>query len=154
MATCINDTTSQPKVGLLFIVGDLVSNEQRKEVVPLLSKALKQIDKKNFAEIEPIFNELIQTPQFRTGSKRFAFFPSHTSFVLDSQYRQITSTDKGSSAGFLYLPTFHTVSNVLRDYLTSCSRLSIIFLGKRSPSIGSRERVRFFQVNRSTPTAL
>lgn len=71
MATSVNDTTSQAKVGLLFIVGDLISNDQRNEILPLLSKALKQIDKKKFAEIETVFNDLIQTSQFQTGWKRF-----------------------------------------------------------------------------------
>ena len=71
MATSVNDTTSQAKVGLLFIVGDLISNEQRNEILPLISKALTQIDKKKFAEIETLLNDLIPTTQFQTGSKRF-----------------------------------------------------------------------------------
>ena len=73
MATFINDSSSQAKpsaVGLLFIVGDLISNEQRNEILPLVSKALKRIEKNKFGEIETLFNDLIQTAQFQTGSQR------------------------------------------------------------------------------------
>jgi hypothetical protein len=56
------------------------------------------------------------------------YFPLFS--IIESQYRQIASTETGSIAGFLYLPNFHTVLNVLKDYFNSCSHVSIIFCGK------------------------
>jgi hypothetical protein len=47
----------------------------------------------------------------------------------DSQYRRIANTSDGSLAGFLYLPNFHTVLNVLKEFFNSCYHVSIVFIG-------------------------
>ena len=40
------------------------------------------------------------------------------------------NTEDGSIVGFLYLPNFHTVFNVLQDYFNTCSNITVIFCGK------------------------
>ncbi len=42
----------------------------------------------------------------------------------------MAATENGSMAGFLYLPNFHTVINVLKDLFNMCYRVCIIFCGK------------------------
>jgi hypothetical protein len=56
-------------------------------------------------------------------------FAAHV-FSLDSQYRQIATTESGSTAGFLYLPNFHTLSNVLKDLFNTCYHVCVIFCGE------------------------
>ncbi|UJR13645.1 hypothetical protein I4U23_000657 [Adineta vaga] len=122
MATIMNDNNEQKQttVGLLLIFGDIISNQQRDEIIVYLKKALKQINYNKFSQIEELFNNLISNNEFQT----------------DSQYRQIVNTDNGSTAGFLYLPNFHTVLNVLKDYFNSCSHVSLIFCGQQIDSNG------------------
>ncbi|CAF1554497.1 unnamed protein product [Adineta ricciae] len=122
MATLVQNDSEQRQsaVGLLFIFGDLISNPQRDEVVVYLKRALKQINSIKLSQIEDVFNNLI----------------SNDDFQGDSQYRQIVNSESGSIAGFLYLPNFHTVINVLKDYFNSCSHVSLIFSGQQLDSNG------------------
>ncbi|CAF3466823.1 unnamed protein product [Rotaria socialis] len=123
MATTANENNDQNtlSVGVLLIFGDIISNQQRDEIFNYLNKALKLIDSKKFHEIDNLFNNLINIEEFQA----------------ESQYRQIKITDNGSIAGFLYLPNFHAVLNVLKDYFNSCSHVSIIFCGQQIDSHGS-----------------
>ncbi|CAM4785388.1 unnamed protein product [Rotaria magnacalcarata] len=123
MATPANENNDHNtlSVGVLLIFGDIISNQQRDEIFNYLNKALKLIDSKQFHEIDNLFNNLINIEEFQA----------------ESQYRQIKITDNGSIAGFLYLPNFHAVLNVLKDYFNSCSHVSIIFCGQQIDSNGS-----------------
>lgn len=70
-------------------------------------------------------------------------------FYVDSQYRQIKSTESGSVAGFLYFPNFHAVLNVLKDYFNSCCHVCIIFCGKINYDSHIRTFLKLFvQVNK------
>ena len=73
---------------------------------------------------------------------------------LDSQYRQMASTENGSMAGFLYLPNFHTVLNVLKDLFNMCYRICIIFCGKSNSHSSDREFRHSIQANKFERTAL
>jgi hypothetical protein len=42
----------------------------------------------------------------------------------------MANTENGSIAGFIYLPNFHTLLNVLKDLFNMCYHVSIIFCGK------------------------
>ncbi|CAF3956830.1 unnamed protein product [Rotaria sordida] len=123
MTTSMNENNeqNQSNVGILLIIGDIISNQQRDEIFHYLNKALKHIDNNKFHEIEDLFNNLIHSDEFQT----------------DSQYRQIKTTENGSIAGFLYLPNFHAVLNILKDYFNSCYHVSIIFCGQQIDSNGS-----------------
>ncbi len=59
-------------------------------------------------------------------SLRFEYLSSQ----IDSQYRQMSNTENGSMTGFLYLPNFHTILNVLKDLFNMCYHVCIIFCGK------------------------
>ena len=143
MATSINDSsqTKQSACGFLLICGDLISNEQRKEICSYLKQAFDRIDRSKFNGIEPLLNNLIRPEEFQAGSSPFANELQLTerlslslSLKIDSQYRQIANGDNGSLAGFLYLPQLHTVLNVLRDFFNSCHNVTIIFCGKTALS--------------------
>ncbi|CAF3328543.1 unnamed protein product [Rotaria sp. Silwood2] len=123
MATAMteNNEQTQSSVGILLIFGDIISNQQRDEIFHYLNKAFKHIDNNKFHEIEDLFNNLVHSDEFQ----------------IDSQYRQIKNTENGSIAGFLYLPNFHAVVNVLKDYFNSCYHVSIIFCGQQIDSNGS-----------------
>ncbi|CAF3782004.1 unnamed protein product [Rotaria sp. Silwood1] len=123
MATVINENNEQTQssVGVLLIFGDIISNQQRDEIFLYLNKAFKHIDNNKFRAIEDLFNNLIHNDEFQA----------------DSQYRQIKNTENGSIAGFLYLPNFHAVLNVLKDYFNNCYHVSIIFCGQQIDSNGS-----------------
>jgi len=133
MASALNENNEQKQstVGLLLIFGDIISNQQRDEIFLYLKKAFKHIDYNKFSQIQDLFDNLIHNEQFQAGLCLFSykkrFFQLCSS--IDSQYRQIKNTDNGSIAGFLYLPNFHTVLNVLKDYFNSCCHVSIIFCG-------------------------
>lgn len=116
MSTSMNKNSQQEKspVGLLLIIGDIISNEQRDEICLNLKQAFKQIDTNKYHEINDLFNNLIHENEFQT----------------DSQYRQIANTENGSTAGFLYLPNFHTLLNVFRDLFNICYHVCIIFCGE------------------------
>jgi hypothetical protein len=63
-------TSSQQEkfpVGLLLIVGDIISNEQRDELCLDLKQAFKQIDTNKYHEINDLFNNLIHENEFQTG---------------------------------------------------------------------------------------
>lgn len=134
MATLVQNDSEQRQstVGLLFIFGDIISNSQRDEVVVYLKKALKQINSTKLNQIEDVFNNLISNDDFQAGLSILSLCKSSMFLliVIDSQYRQIVNSENGSIAGFLYLPNFHTVINVLKDYFNSCSHVSLIFSGK------------------------
>lgn len=132
MASALNENSGQKQstVGLLVIFGEIISNQQRDEIFVYLRKTLKSLDYDKFQQIEEIFNNLIRAEDFQPGLlKLLHLFRSSDFSHLDSQYRQIANNANGSLAGFLYLPNFHTVINVLKDYFHSCSHVSMIFCG-------------------------
>ncbi|CAF1224769.1 unnamed protein product [Rotaria magnacalcarata] len=123
MATSMNKDIQQKKstVGFLLIIGEIISNEQRDEICVHLKQAFKKIDDKKYHEINDLFNNLIHGNEFQA----------------DSQYRQISETENGSVAGFIYLPSYHTVLNVLKDIFHSCYHVSIIYCGQQIDSNGA-----------------
>ncbi|CAF1454047.1 unnamed protein product [Adineta steineri] len=123
MATAMNDNNEQKQstVGLLLIFGDIISNQQRDEIFIYLKNAFQQINSNKYLPIQELFNNLI----------------ANNDFQADSQYRQIVNSENGSLAGFLYLPNFHTVLNVLKDYFNNCYHVSIIFCGQQIDSNGA-----------------
>ncbi|CAF0725790.1 unnamed protein product [Adineta steineri] len=123
MSTAMNKNSQHAKstVGLLLVIGDITSNEQRDEICFYLRNAFKHIDINKYHEIHDLFNNLIHENQFQ----------------IDSQYRQIANTENGSIAGFLYLPSFHTLLNVFRDLFNTCYHVCILFCGQQIDSNGA-----------------
>ena len=72
MATSTNGDSHQARstVGLLLIVGDIISNEQRDEILQHLEQALRHVDTEKFDDITDFFNDLIQTNEFHAGGCR------------------------------------------------------------------------------------
>lgn len=67
MATAINEQTTSSSVGLLIVFADLVSNEQKDEILIYLQKALKRIDTNRFNQISELCNQLINIDEFQSG---------------------------------------------------------------------------------------
>lgn len=112
------------RLALLFICADLISNEQKSEILHLIDKSFRSIDKEKFSSIENHLENLIDP----TG------FPSATE---NSSYRQILHNDDGSIVGFLYFPNFHTVVNVFKEIFSTSNVVSIVFLGQQIDSTGA-----------------
>jgi len=75
MATSMN-TNSQPEkspVGLLLIIGDIISNEQREEICVYLQRAFQHIDNNKYHVIHDLFNNLIHENEFQAGLFEFIF---------------------------------------------------------------------------------
>ncbi|CAF4635849.1 unnamed protein product [Rotaria socialis] len=123
MATPMNKDIQEKKstVGFLLIIGEIISNEQRDEICVHLKQAFRKIDDKKYHGINDLFNNLIRGNEFQA----------------DSQYRQISETENGSVAGFIYLPSYHTVLNVLKDLFHSCCHVSVIYCGQQLDSNGA-----------------
>ncbi|CAF0750388.1 unnamed protein product [Adineta ricciae] len=116
-----NRQHQNPTVGLLLIVGEIISSEQRDEICLCLQNAFQQIDGSKYYEINDLFNNLIHENEFQ----------------IDSQYRQIANTENGSTAGFLYHPSFYTLLNVLHDLFQTCCHVCVIFCGQQVDSNGA-----------------
>jgi hypothetical protein len=54
-------------VGLLLIVGEIISNEQREELCLDLQRAFQHIDTHKYHEIIDLFNNLIHENEFQAG---------------------------------------------------------------------------------------
>jgi len=54
-------------VGLLIVFADLISNEQKDEILIYLQKALKRIDSIRFNQISELCNQLINADEFQPG---------------------------------------------------------------------------------------
>ena len=69
MATSMNKNMKETKstVGLLLIIGEIISNEQRDEVCVHLKQALKKVDLNKYHEISDLFNNLIHENEFQAG---------------------------------------------------------------------------------------
>jgi hypothetical protein len=69
MATSMNTKSHQKKspVGLLLIVGEIISNEQRADICVYLQRALQYIDNNKYHEINDLFNNLIHENEFQSG---------------------------------------------------------------------------------------
>ena len=69
MSTSMNKNSQQEKstVGLLLIVGDIISNDQREEICVHLKQALTQINNNKYHEINDLFNNLIHPNEFHAG---------------------------------------------------------------------------------------
>ena len=138
MSTAMNTTDPHHQAstfGFLLIIADLVNNDQRDEILQFLRNALKTIDANNpLLDVNERFNDLINEKEFQVGefSPRLKFKKTEAwqCHSLDSQYRQIENSEEGSLVGFLYMPNFHTVTNVLHDYINHCSRICLIFCGQ------------------------
>jgi hypothetical protein len=65
----MNKNSQQEKstVGLLLIIGDIISNEQRDEICVYLEQAFKQIDNNKYREINDLFDNLIHANEFQPG---------------------------------------------------------------------------------------
>jgi hypothetical protein len=61
-------------VGLLLIIGDIISNEQRDEICMYLEQSLQQIDSNKYHEIIDLFNNLIHENEFQTGLFNILFY--------------------------------------------------------------------------------
>jgi hypothetical protein len=72
MATSITDNSAmkQSTVGFLLIFGEIISNEQRNESLVLLNNALKRVDSHRLADVETLFDDLIQDAEFQAGKKQ------------------------------------------------------------------------------------
>lgn len=68
-----NYEQKQSTVGLLLIFGDIVSNQQRDEILLYINKALKYIDTNLFNQVEDLFNNLIHNNEFQTGSLLYVY---------------------------------------------------------------------------------
>ncbi|CAF0751034.1 unnamed protein product [Rotaria sordida] len=123
MATSMNKNMQETKstVGLLLVIGEIISNEQRDEICIHLKPAFTKINNNKYHEIIDVFNNLIHENEFQT----------------DSQYRQITDTENGSVAGFVYLPSYHTLLNVFNDVFNTCYHVCIIYCGQQIDSNGA-----------------
>ena len=131
MATSMSMNSPKEKstVGLLLILGEIISNEQREQICLDLQRAFQHVDYDRYHEINDLFNNLIHENEFQAGGFRSCLFWNSFSRI-DSQYRQMATTETGSMTGFLYLPNFHTLVNVLKDLFNMCYRVCIIFCGK------------------------
>ena len=69
MATAINEYSEQKQtsVGVLLIFGDIISNQQRDEILFYLKKAFQHIDNHKFNQIQDLFNDLIDDHEFQYG---------------------------------------------------------------------------------------
>ena len=69
MMTSMNKNNQETKspVGLLLIIGDISSDEQRDEICIRLKQAFKQIDCNKYHQIIDIFNNLIHENEFQIG---------------------------------------------------------------------------------------
>ncbi|CAF3324183.1 unnamed protein product [Rotaria sp. Silwood1] len=123
MATSMNKNMQETKstVGLLLIIGEIISNDQRDEICIDLKQALKKVDNKTYHEIIDLFNNLIHENEFQ----------------IDCQYRQIADTENGSVAGFVYLPNHHALFNVFKDLFNTCYHVCIIYCGQQIDSNGA-----------------
>ncbi|CAF2710465.1 unnamed protein product [Rotaria sp. Silwood2] len=117
MATTMHKNMQETKstVGLLLIIGEIISNEQRDEICIHLKQAFKKVDNNKYHEINDYFNNLIHENEFQT----------------DCQYRQIADTENGSVAGFVYLPSYQTLLNVLKDLFSTCYHVCLIYCGQQ-----------------------
>jgi len=69
MATSMN-TNDQPKkssVGLLLVIGEIYSNEQREDLCVSLQRAFQHIDYDKFRDITDLFNNLLHENEFQAG---------------------------------------------------------------------------------------
>lgn len=137
MATAMNTIDHHHQhstFGFLLIIADLINNEQRDEMLRFLRNALKKIHSHNpLQNINEHFNQLINENEFQAGLfHRIDLNRMVTTgfYSSDAQYRQIENTEDGSVIGFLYLPSFQTVFNVLHDYFDHCLNVCIIFCGE------------------------
>ena len=62
-----NRQHQKPTVGLLLIVGEIISSEQRDEICMCLQNAFQQIDGTKYYEINDLFNNLIHENEFQIG---------------------------------------------------------------------------------------
>jgi hypothetical protein len=69
MATSMNRNSQPDKstIGLLLIVGDIISNEQREELCLDLQRAFQHVDMHKYHEIIDLFNNLIHENEFQAG---------------------------------------------------------------------------------------
>ncbi len=69
MATSMTTNSQGDKapVGLLLIVGDIISNEQREELSLYLRRGLQHIDHEKYHEINDLFNNLLHEHEFQPG---------------------------------------------------------------------------------------
>ncbi len=69
MSTSMNTNSQHEKspVGLLLIIGDIISNEQRDQICIYLQRAFQHIDNNKYHEINDLFNNLIHENEFQTG---------------------------------------------------------------------------------------
>lgn len=112
------------RLALLFICGDLISNDQKTEILHLIDKSFRSIDKEKFSSIEKHLENLIESNNFPSSAE-------------NSSYRQILHNDDGSIVGFLYFPNFHTVVNVFKEIFSTSNVVSIVFLGQQIDSTGA-----------------
>ncbi|CAF0777232.1 unnamed protein product [Didymodactylos carnosus] len=116
------DVVKKPEtVGFLLSIGEIISNDQKDEIVAHVKQGLNLVDEK-YLPVKKLFDNLIDDPQ--------------NEFKADSQYRQITSNDSGI-AGFLYLPSYQTFCNVLKDLFSHCQNVCIIYSGQQLDTNGS-----------------
>lgn len=74
MASATNDNNNEHKrstVGLLLIIADVISTQQRDEVIVALRKALKLIDHETLSQLEDTFNNLLANDDFQAGLSTF-----------------------------------------------------------------------------------
>ena len=62
-----NRQHQNPTVGLLLIIGEIISSEQRDEICLCLQNAFQQIDGSKYYEINDLFNNLIHENEFQIG---------------------------------------------------------------------------------------
>lgn len=69
MSIAIKTNSLQEKspVGLLLIIGDIISNEQRDEICIYIQRAFQYIDHNKYHEINDLFNNLIHENEFQAG---------------------------------------------------------------------------------------
>jgi hypothetical protein len=69
MATSMNTNSQQDKstVGLLLIIGEIISNEQRDELLLDLQRAFQHINNNKYHEIIDLFNNLLDENEFHSG---------------------------------------------------------------------------------------
>ncbi len=69
----MNSQQEKSPVGLLLIIGDIISNEQRKEICIYLQRSLQYIDNNKYHEINDLFNNLIHENEFQAGLLKLIF---------------------------------------------------------------------------------
>ena len=121
------------RLALVFISADLISNEQKTEILHLIDNAFRSIDGRKFSPIETLLNNLVE-PNGKMENRRRGVFDQ---FRSDASSRQILAADDGSLVAFLHCPNFHSVLNVLKEVFGTAHCVSIVFLGQQLESNGA-----------------